>query len=535
MAEPTATVAAGHPETVHAAAGVLRDGGNAVDAAIAAVLASFVCEVGLTGPFGGGFALVAPPGGAPVAFDFFADVPGRGLPAIDLDVIDFDSVDVNFGPTQQTFHVGRGSAAMSSVLEGLRALHDRFATRDLLTLARPALTLAREGTRLTPQTAHVMAILEPILRYTPESDVLFAPRGRLPGAGEAYPNPGLASLLAKLDAESVHRETAKLAEVFAPPAGLITPDDLDAYVVTERPPLHVPVRDFDVYLNPPPSSGGVLIAFGLRLLDRVEERVWRDPLQTSLHLLAAMAVTFRARAERLDEVIASSHGDAAVAEELVLTDAFIDEWWPEFLDAVKRGPLPGSDEGPPTPGNTTHVSVVDANGLACTLTSSNGEGSGTVVPGTGALGNNFLGESDLNPRGFHANPVGVRLTSMMCPTIIARGGEPLYALGSGGSNRIRTALLQVIARRLLCESPLVESVEAPRLHLEHDTVYVERQCAGRVQPPGLLHALRGTKVVEFQNPSMFFGGVHVASHLGYAAGDPRRQGAVEILPRVDTL
>ncbi len=529
MTRHTATVAAGHRETVHAAASILQDGGNAVDAAIAAVLASFVCEVGLTGPFGGGFALVAPPGEAPRAFDFFADVPGRGLPFVDLSAIEFDSIEVSFGPTQQTFHVGRGSAAMSSVLEGLRALHERFGSRALATLAEPALALARRGTILTAESARVMAILEPILRHTEESAALFAPGGELPKAGEPYPNPGLAFLLEKLDAESIHAHTGQLAELFAPPAGLITAEDLAAYEVTERPPLHVRVRDFDVYFNPPPSSGGVLIAFGLRLLDRVDERVWRDPLQTSLHLLAAMSVTYRARAERLDEVIALSHGDATVVEERVLTDRFIDEWWPHFLDALERGPLPARDDGAPMPGNTTHVSVVDAEGLACTLTSSNGEGSGIVVPGTGAVGNNFLGESDLNPRGFHANPVGVRLTSMMCPTIIARNGEPLYALGSGGSNRIRTALLQVITRRLFCESPLEEAVVAPRLHFEHDTVYVEKKCGGQKQPPQLREHLQCPNVVEFDHASMFFGGVHVASHVGAAAGDPRRQGAVEIL------
>ena len=95
-------------------------------------------------------------------------------------------------------------------------------------------------------------------------------------------------------------------------------------------------------------------------------------------------------------------------------------------------------------GSTTHISVIDADGLACSATCTNGEGSGVVVPGTGIHLNNVMGEEDLNPLGFHLHPAGRRMPSMMAPTIVMRDGEVELVLGSAGSNRIRSALLQTI-------------------------------------------------------------------------------------------
>ncbi|MEL6545706.1 MAG: gamma-glutamyltransferase [Myxococcota bacterium] len=520
-----ATVAAGHPETAEAAASVLRDGGNAVDACVAAVLASFVSEIGLTGPFGGGFALVASPDGSSTSFDFFADVPGRGLS--DTHGIEFNGVDVSFGPTTQTFHVGRGSVAMSSVLQGLMALHEKFGTKPLNVVAAPAQELARQGTRLTEQTTQTMGILEPILRYTLESSALFAPTGTLPVTGARLANPELCSLFAELSQTRVDRLNGSFASCFAPPLGLVTAEDLSAYRVLERQPLSIQIRDYTVELNPPPSSGGALVGFGLRLLERVDPSVWEDPAQTMVHLLAAMSTTLRARVEELDGALAQ-HGTVEV-NGMILDDGFIDSWWPVFERAVRRGPGEAPSEGRPTPGNTTHVSVVDANGWACTLTSSNGEGCGIAVPGSGAVGNNFLGESDLNPGGFHSSPAGVRLTSMMCPVVVSQDSVPLFALGSGGSNRIRTALLQVLTRTLLCGEPIQQAVDRPRIHFEHDTLYLEKRNGAFEQPAGWLDKVQCPRQVIFEEPSMFFGGVHVAGAQGAAAGDPRRQGSVAVV------
>src|SRR5262249_20273156 len=116
-------------------------------------------------------------------------------------------------------------------------------------------------------------------------------------------------------------------------------------------------------------------------------------------------------------------------------------------------------------GSTTHISALDAIGGAVSLTLTNGEGSGHVLHGTGMIANNLLGEEDLHPRGFHRDPPGASLMTMMAPTILPRG-EDRIAPGSGGSNRLRTAILQVLTGLVEYGLPLQEAVSAPRLHLE---------------------------------------------------------------------
>jgi gamma-glutamyltranspeptidase/glutathione hydrolase len=176
---------------------------------------------------------------------------------------------------------------------------------------------------------------------------------------------------------------------------------------------------------------------------------------------------------------------------------------------------------------TTHISVADAHGNLASLTLSNGEGSSYVLPGRGIMLNNMLGEEDLNPVGFHRMPPGTRLASMMTPAIarLADGGQ--VALGSGGSNRIRSAILQVLNNVLEFEMSLEQAVNAPRLHLEHSHMNVEPGFSSTA-----LEALEAEwpGVEHWPDINLFFGGVHAVERLANgelrAAGDPRRGGAV---------
>jgi gamma-glutamyltranspeptidase/glutathione hydrolase len=183
-------------------------------------------------------------------------------------------------------------------------------------------------------------------------------------------------------------------------------------------------------------------------------------------------------------------------------------------------------------GSTTHLSVIDADGLSCALTATNGEGSGVVVPGTGIHLNNVMGEEDLNPRlrpgGRDLDPFapGRRMPSMMAPTAVrAPGGRVEAILGSAGSNRIRSALLQTVVGLVDHGRGPVEAVEAPRVHLEDGVVYAE---------PGVdpaCAAAGGQTLVEFRERNLFFGGVQLVCRdpetgALSAAADPRRGGAV---------
>ncbi|MEM6531878.1 MAG: gamma-glutamyltransferase [Myxococcota bacterium] len=503
------SIAAGHPECCEAGSTILAAGGNAVDAAVAATLAAFVSEVGLTGPFGGGFALVAGHGVAPVAFDFFADVPGRGLQTIDPVNLDFKGVDVSFGPTTQTFHVGRGSVAVSSVLAGLLKLHQRFGQASWEAVSAPAIALAQQGTVLTADTVKTMSLLVPIMTATSAAAALYHPEARLPDAGERLRNEELARFI-----EGARPRLDLLTTLFPPPSGLITDLDIAEYNVVERRPLHLRVAPYDIYLNPPPSSGGALVAFGLRLLERNAPDSWDDEVKASRLLLAAMATTLAARSR-------------APLEELASPEA-VGQWNP-VMDKALHESLPLEPSSPL--GSTTHVSVMDSRGLACAITSSNGEGSGVVIPRTGSMGNNFLGEDDLNPNGFHRNPVGERLTSMMCPIVVMKDGRPVMALGTGGSNRIRTALLQVLARIVFRGETLERAVNTPRFHYENDSLYLEHACGERRMPAKVRETLESAskRTVNFERMSMFFGGVHAVS-ANEAVGDPRRQGTARTLP-----
>ncbi|UUY06300.1 gamma-glutamyltransferase family protein [Svornostia abyssi] len=126
-------------------------------------------------------------------------------------------------------------------------------------------------------------------------------------------------------------------------------------------------------------------------------------------------------------------------------------------------------------GSTTHLSVVDRDGLACAVTCTNGEGAGVVVPGTGIHMNNIMGEEDLSPMGFHTAPAGRRMPSMMAPTVVARDGtgDVEAVLGSAGSNRIRSALLQTIVGIVDHGLDAQAAVDAPRAHYEGGVVYAE--------------------------------------------------------------
>jgi gamma-glutamyltranspeptidase / glutathione hydrolase len=180
---------------------------------------------------------------------------------------------------------------------------------------------------------------------------------------------------------------------------------------------------------------------------------------------------------------------------------------------------------------TTHISVIDRDGNAAAASLSNGEGNGSIVGNFGFMLNNMLGEEDLSPEGLGKWREEVRLSSMMAPTIIMQPDGTVIALGTGGSNRIRTAILQVAVNLLDCDMSLEAAVEAPRLHLE--------KCGTLSFEPGLPEAAQAAflaledKARAWPAPNLFFGGVHAARRFGdggvEGAGDPRRDGVASVI------
>jgi gamma-glutamyltranspeptidase / glutathione hydrolase len=170
--------------------------------------------------------------------------------------------------------------------------------------------------------------------------------------------------------------------------------------------------------------------------------------------------------------------------------------------------------------------VMDADGACATVTCSNGSCSGVVVPGTGVHLNNMLGEQDLNPLGYHLYEPGARIPSMMAPTMVLRDGRPEVALGSAGSNRIRSAIIQTILAVVDHGLPAQAAVSSPRLHVEGADVDAEPG----VDPEALDRLERsGWRVRRWAELNLFFGGVQAVArnpHTGEltGGGDPRRGG-----------
>ena len=325
-------VAAGHPLTAQAGARVLREGGNAVDAAVAAMLTSFVTESLLTGLGAGGYMLVAGAGMEPVLLDFFVQAPTR---IGDGSEAELHGVDVSFGDAAQVFHIGPASCGVHGTPAGVCEAVRRWGTAPLEDLAAPAVRLAREGVVLNAGQAYVAEILADLLTSTPECAALWAPGGRILREGELLRNPELGEALLRLaseGAEPFYRGdiAAAVCDWLQERGGSLTRADLAGYHAIERRPVAVSYRDRQILTNPPPSAGGTLLAYALALLDR-------GPAPPSLKgIVAAMAA---AQSERTPEFVEGLDQDG-------------------FLERFLASRL----------GSTTHISVIDAEGRACSTT-----------------------------------------------------------------------------------------------------------------------------------------------------------------------
>jgi gamma-glutamyltranspeptidase/glutathione hydrolase len=506
-------VAAGHPLTAAAGARVLREGGNAVDGAVAAMLTSFAAEPLLTGLGAGGYMLVAGAGDtAPVLLDFFVQAPTR---LDDGSEVELHAIDVSFGDAAQVFHIGPASCGVYGTPAGVCEAVARWGTVPLADLAAPAARLARSGVVLNAGQAYIAEILAELLTSTPECAALWAPAGRVLRERERLRNPELGDALDRLGAEGAEPfyrgdVAAAACDWLTAHGGSLTREDLAGYHAIEREPLRIGYRDRQILTNPPPSAGGTLLAYALALLDRGPEP------PTLRGVVQAMAA---AQSERTPQFL------SGLSEE-----GFAQGFLAARLGAGSREAGTAAEPGDGGHlGATTHISVLDGAGCACSVTCSNGEGSGVVVPGTGMHLNNMMGEQDLNPLGFHRHPAGRRMPSMMAPTVAMRGGgEVELVLGSAGSNRIRSALLQTIVGVVDHGMSVREAVDAPRVHFEDGVLYAEPGIA--VEELHDLDAAAGadTRIVRFGSRNLFFGGVQAVQRPAGAgsagAGDPRRGG-----------
>ncbi len=506
-------IAAGHPLTAEAGAQVLGEGGNAVDACIAAAFVSWVTESTLTGPGAGGFMLVHRGRDRSTRLlDHFVTVPGLGLPRGQARAM--DEVAVDFSPeSRQLYRIGPASCAVPGAPAGLGEAHRRFGSLPWHVLLEPAIEHARKGVALNQPQEFLHEILDAILRHTDEGRILYGRNGERLVEGDVLVMPDLARTLEHLaqhGADDFYRgELARaMSEHVLAGGGEIGLRDLAEYRVIQRRPVKVTFLGHEFESNPPPSTGGILIGLGLRLLDRLGMAGGPGSAEAMAQLVEIMREQEAARG-------------GPFARELYrggLARRLFDDGELDAAARRMRARVPELQEG------TTQISVVDGQGNAASLTASTGAGSGVIVPGTGIQLNNMLGEFDLAVTGGVSRP-GLRFTSAMAPSLVLRDGRPRLVVGSAGSLRLRGAIMQVIVNVVGHGLGVGEAIDRPRVHLQTPVVEAE----GGNEPAELdrLEAL-GYELSRWRSRNLFFGGtagveLREDGTLA-AAGDPRRGG-----------
>jgi gamma-glutamyltranspeptidase/glutathione hydrolase len=447
--------------------GVLAAGGSAADAAVAAVLASCVSESVFTGISGGGFATYYDSAtGTVTSLDFFCAMPG-----LDADVTPGPMVpiDVSFGAVPVQYAIGEASVAVPGVPAGCGEVHRRWGRLPWREVVAPAVGLARSGVALPAAQARTLATVAPAL-LPGVGALIYSRDGKLLEGGDLLHHPGLDHALTILAEEGpasfyTGEVGQRLVQTVRSGGGAIGPRDLAGYRV-----LSVPVRHAALA--------------GHRAFAR--------------HDLSGTIATIAALPSVLGDL---APGDQAVALARALVAS-----------------------GPQKRGETTNISVVDADANACVVTTTLGIGSGVWLPGLGIHLNSMLGEGELITPNLAA---GARMASNMCPLVVLdAAGDLTLAAGSAGASRIRGALVHTLIHVLVHGDDPATAIGRPRFHPVDDgnggppVIHVEPGC-----PDEQLGALAsaGFVVNQWDHLDHYFGGVSAVGHAG-AAGDPRRGG-----------
>jgi gamma-glutamyltranspeptidase / glutathione hydrolase len=462
-------VASAHELASEVGAAVLQAGGNAVDAAIATGFALAVVYPTAGNIGGGGFMVIRFPDGRATAFDFREVAPAAAHPEMWLD----ERGDYS----RERHHDSHLSVGVPGTVAGFALAHERYGGLPWDRLVQPAVRLAANGFAVTPGLARSLAGVLPSMRRYPASIAAFSRDGVPYAEGERWRQPDLARALERIALEGrdgfYRGETARLlAAEMRRGGGIITEQDLAAYVALEREPIRGTFRGHEVIGMPPPSSGGTALQQMLNILEDLDLRAMGHNSADYLHhLTEAMRAAFRDRARHLADPAFAAVPVARLTSKAYATElrAAIDPRRAGVSAPEDLAVLPERD-------HTTHYSVVDATGLAVsvTYTLENAYGSKITVPGAGFLLNNEMG--DFNARTGLTTEAGLigtwpnlarpgqRMLSSMTPTILARDGHVVAVFGSPGGRTIINTVTQVALNLTAFDMPLQDAVEAKRAH-----------------------------------------------------------------------
>jgi len=490
-----------------AGAEIAAQGGNAVDAAIAAALTSMNTEPGVCALGGGGFVTIWRAGERPVTIDGYAAVPGLGLPSERLGEGGVE-VFIAYGSGVRSI-VGPGSVAVPGGIAALGEASARYGAVPWTVLFQPAIAATEQGFAL-PQACYHYLVHSADCVFSQDRagwECLHDATGRLKEAGATIRVPHLADSLRQL-AQRGARELYsgelghRMADHVLETGGTLSRQDLARYRPIVREALITQVGSWEVATNPAPAIGGVILSAMLALI------AGAHPSLPEPHVPRQIAIQKLILGYRQNRLSETRHLERELRA---------------LLGAVSRGDI-GYLESP----STVHTSAVDAAGLACSITMSTGYGSGLMAPESGIWLNNCLGELELNPSGLRSRAPGDRLPSNMAPTVARNERGEALAIGSPGADRITTALAQVLHRHLLEGVSLREAVAAPRIHVEFQNGGIKLAHEPGIELPADLPPTH-----PFPERSMYFGGVGAACAEGEgleAVADPRRAGGTRVVP-----
>ena len=463
---------------------VLKDGGNAIDAAVATALAMAVTWPTAGNIGGGGFLVYHGADGAATAFDFREKAPLAATKTMYLD----EEGNVR----DNSNHEGILAVGVPGTVAGLVLAHERLGSMPWADLVAPAVELARDGIPVSWKLHDDFRNRMPRFEAYPSSKAVFAkPDGSFYQPDDVWRQPDLAATLERIQHEGrdgfyAGRTAELIADFMADNDGIITLEDLARYEAKEREPIRGSYRGYEIVSMPPPSSGGVILVEMLNILEGFNLAEIGHNSALYLHLLTE--TMRRAYADRANYL-----GDPDFNEDMPLDRLLSKEHADNLRSSISLGQKSESDPAlfaaRYESDQTTHFSVVDRDGnmVSLTYTLEWGYGSHIVVAGAGFLLNNEMGDfnaqpgvTDVNGRiGTEPNQIRPeqRMLSSMTPTIVAKDGVPLFATGSPGGKTIINTTMQTILNIIDHGMTIAESIEAPRIHHQWlpDVTRIERR------------------------------------------------------------
>ena len=485
-------VVTNHPLGSAAGVEMLAAGGNAVDAAIAALFALTVVEPMMVGIFGAGMTHLRLADGRHLVIDNYTTAPAAARPDMYRPVSDAwpdylrAEGDVNL--------VGLLSVGVPGTLKAWAEAVARFGRLDLETVMQPAIRHAERGFRATPYLVEAVSETAPDLARFPETARMFLPGGAPIKAGDLIVMGEYAATLRLIAAKGPGALYggdlgAAVAEYMRRDGGIITLDDLARYETIERRPVRGRYRGFEITGAPPPTAGGLHLVEMLNVLEGCDPRGLGCGTADYFHLIAeVLKIGFADRNActgdpafvdiPVERLLSKEHAAARRAE----------------IRPDRAGDYGAAPDVAAGSAHTTHVTTADADGnvVAMTQTINNLFGSKATVPGTGMLLNNTMALFDPHPGTPASVAPGKRVTSSMAPTLVLRDGRPAWALGLPGGVRIFTSVFQAVVNLIDHGMTLQEAVEAPRIWSQGQELEMEQEIPAAVRDAV---AARGHRVV----------------------------------------